>query len=247
LTDPGRQPYAAYERLRAAIAPAITYSQTEYEKLLFGEIPAGCRWLDLGCGHSLLPEWRTEEEARLTARAAMLVGVDPDATAVRRHQGLHHRIVGLGDALPLASGSMDVVSANMVVEHLADPSQVFREVARVLRAGGRFILHTPNARGYPTLAARMLPEFAKKRLAALLHGRAEEDVYPTFYRANTPQVLGRIAVEAGFRSSRVLPICSEALLATVPVVRVAELMLLRMLSSSAARSWRPNLLAVLTR
>ncbi len=45
--------------------------------------------------------------------------------------------------LPYADGSLDVVIASEVVEHLPDPEQVFGEIARVLAPGGRLIITMP--------------------------------------------------------------------------------------------------------
>jgi SAM-dependent methyltransferase len=42
--------------------------------------------------------------------------------------------------LPIASGSADVVSSRLAAHHFADAAAAFREIARVLRPGGLFIL-----------------------------------------------------------------------------------------------------------
>ncbi len=42
------------------------------------------------------------------------------------------------------SGSIDVVIASWVLEHLPRPQVTFGEIARVLRPGGRFFFLTPN-------------------------------------------------------------------------------------------------------
>lgn len=43
------------------------------------------------------------------------------------------------------SGSFDFVVCFQVIEHIKDDMQFVREVARVLRPGGKFIISTPNA------------------------------------------------------------------------------------------------------
>ena len=43
------------------------------------------------------------------------------------------------------SGSFDFVVCFQVIEHIKDDMQFVREVARVLRPGGKFIVSTPNA------------------------------------------------------------------------------------------------------
>lgn len=48
------------------------------------------------------------------------------------------------NSLPFQDKSMDVVCAFQIFEHLENPFSVEREVARVLRPGGLFILSMPN-------------------------------------------------------------------------------------------------------
>jgi len=44
------------------------------------------------------------------------------------------------ESLPIASGSIDLVVSNCVLNHAADKSKVWAEIARVLRPGGRFVV-----------------------------------------------------------------------------------------------------------
>ncbi len=47
---------------------------------------------------------------------------------------------GQGNALPLDDASVDAVFANMYLHHCPDPAKAIREMARVLRPGGRLVL-----------------------------------------------------------------------------------------------------------
>ena len=53
-----------------------------------------------------------------------------------------------GEALPLPSGTFDLILSHEVLEHVQDDAQAVREMVRVLRPGGRIVLFVPN-RGYP--------------------------------------------------------------------------------------------------
>jgi SAM-dependent methyltransferase len=52
-------------------------------------------------------------------------------------------IVADGACLPLATGAVDTVVCLETLEHVVDPQQVVREMARVLRPGGTLLLSVP--------------------------------------------------------------------------------------------------------
>lgn len=49
-------------------------------------------------------------------------------------------LVGKDDALPLPDGSVDRAFANMYLHHVESPPTALREIARILRSGGEFVL-----------------------------------------------------------------------------------------------------------
>ncbi len=52
-------------------------------------------------------------------------------------------ILASATALPFSDGSLDVVAACEILEHLADDESAFREIGRVLCPGGMFFLSVP--------------------------------------------------------------------------------------------------------
>lgn len=48
------------------------------------------------------------------------------------------------DQMPFATGSMDVIIANQILEHVKEVFWIFHEISRILRVGGHFILGVPN-------------------------------------------------------------------------------------------------------
>src|SRR5262249_17746430 len=157
-----------------------------YERFVSQHISGQTAWLDAGCGKHILPMWRVEAERALVNTAKLAVGCDIDETSLRHHATLTRRFVANLEHLPLRSESVDLVTCNMVVEHLDRPREAFAEFARVLRVGGRLIVHTPNAYSHFVLGARLVPRGPKLRLVRALDGRPADDVFPTRYRANTP-------------------------------------------------------------
>jgi SAM-dependent methyltransferase len=234
--------------LQRRITPGLPFSQTVFEERLRPLLGEARSWLDLGCGHRLLPEWREDAERELVARVPFVVGIDADEQAVRRHRSIHDRCVGDVTRLPFADGSFDLVTANMVVEHLADPAAQFAEVGRVLAPGGRFVFHTPNADSYIVRLVRMLPDGVKRGLAWLSEGRPSVDVYPTFYRANDAASVESVSAKAGLGLASIEFVSTGPAFSLVPPILVLELVWIRQLQRRPGLArFRPNLICCLRR
>ena len=237
--------FRTYWALEKVIAPGLKYSHDLYEHVLESEVRGDTEWLDLGCGHQILPQWRAEQEKRLVERCRSVVGIDADRPSLSKHRSIKLRVAGNIGRLPWRDESFTLVTANMVVEHLDAPGAQFAEIARVLKPGGVFIMHTPNRRGYSTIAARLIPERIKKRLVYLLEQREAADVFRTFYRANTREEIERLAGAAGFGVRRIRLIVSSAELVVVPPLVVLELLWIRLLMTSFLKSFRTTIIAIL--
>jgi SAM-dependent methyltransferase len=111
-----------------------------------------------------------------------------------KHINISRRICSSLDSLPFSDASFDLVTCNMVVEHLPAPFAIFHELSRVLAPGGILLVHTPNTQNYLVfaniLAKKLLPRSVVLKLKN--DGRAEDDVYPTYYRANNARALRKL-------------------------------------------------------
>lgn len=79
-----------------------------------------------------------------------------NAAEMQANTWAHERVVhdlNADPRVPFDDGSFDTVVCSMSVDYLIDPVSVFRDVARVLRPGGKFAVTFSN-RCFPTKAVR---------------------------------------------------------------------------------------------
>lgn len=153
--------------------------------------------VDLGCG-----------PGGITVRLRgihHLVGVDMDRYYLLRFVEPNvPRIQARAEYLPLKNGSVSVIVAISLVEHIADPIAFFRELARVLEPDGRIVLQFPELRfpiephtKWPFLHVSN-PSLQARILAAT--GYRDLNMNTSFERVVWS------AKEAGFRVDRMAPL-----------------------------------------
>jgi len=146
--------------------------------------------LDAGCGRSapVLGKYR--------GRARRLIGVDlvDFPASIEGIELLRNDL----SAIPIEDGCVDVVMCRSVMEHVVDPSAVYREMHRVLKPGGHFVFLTGNLWDYAALVAQAIPNRFHPWIVAKTEGRAEADVFPTAYRTNTFASVRKWAAQTGF-------------------------------------------------
>ena len=170
-----------------------------YRELIRKYIIPGTRLLDAGCGRYL-------KFSKELAPTAEVVGIDLEPTLEATNECFPFGICGDLAKLPLRSEYFDVVISRFVVEHLPDPTQVFEELYRVLKPGGKVILLTPCKWDYVSLIAAATPYFWHRSLVSRIFRVSKDDVFPTFYRANTPSSITKALTSIGFRQRELLMI-----------------------------------------
>lgn len=100
----------------------------------------GLRVLDLGCGTGRMLEF--------LAGGMTVIGLDADTNALRfaTKRGIDRLVQADATCLPVASASVDLVTAFDVVEHLADDVGALAEMRRVVRPGGHCLVTVPAFR-----------------------------------------------------------------------------------------------------
>ena len=171
-----------------------------YAALISEHLTARTMWLDAGCGGRLLEDDMDPLEDWLVAQCERVFAMD---LAVTSHRNIRVLVQGSLYALPFADASLDLITSNMVLEHLDEPARAFAEVARCLRLGGAFVVKTPNLANYGVIgnavASKVMPEKWRLRLVQGSDGRAPDDIFPVRYRANTMRRLVHLFEESGMQ------------------------------------------------
>lgn len=145
---------AQFGKTAAAYVSSATHASGEdLERLITVAAPrSGERALDLGCGvgHTL---------RRIAPLVAFAVGAD--ATIEMMQAGRASVVTAPNaafaqadaSALPFADATFDLATCRLAAHHFSDAASAFREVARVLRGGARFVLVDNYAPDDPALDA----------------------------------------------------------------------------------------------
>jgi SAM-dependent methyltransferase len=157
-------------------------------------------WLDAGCGSRLLEGNMDQLEDWLALHCKSLLGMDLAVTANRNINSVFR---GSLYGMPFPDNSLDLITCRMVVEHLDRPRKAFNEAARCLRPGGALIVMTPNLLNYGifgnAVASKVMPEKLRLRIVHASDSRAEEDIFPVRYKANTMHRLAHLLNTSGLQ------------------------------------------------
>jgi predicted TPR repeat methyltransferase len=104
-------------------------------------IAASGRWLDLGAGTGLVGKAARDGGLRLELVAVDVSRAMLDLIQVEGYVERHCADATLG--LPFDDATFDGVVAAGLLEHVAEPAQVFRHAARVVKPGGAFAFTFP--------------------------------------------------------------------------------------------------------
>jgi len=162
-----------------------------YRDAIRRHLSPGDKVLDAGCGHYLTFSKELSDTAQVT-------GIDLESKLDTDNHARPFAVRGDLGSLPFPNSYFDLVISRSVVEHLEDPERVFREFNRVLRPGGKVVVITPNKYDYVSVIAALTPYRVHRSLVSHILPVAEDDVFPTKYRANTLSAIGRTFRKAGF-------------------------------------------------
>ena len=241
----------SYYWLKDRIHPDREYTQLTYARLISEVLTPQTRWLDAGGGHKIIEVPTPDLELAMVRRVKLAACCDRVIDAIAKHRSISIAVGATLDHLPFRSESLDLITLNNVAEHLEQPREVLAEFARVLAPGGRLIIHTPNISSYPMriadLGRRILPKPFVMKMIRYMDFREEEDVFPTYYRANTRADLAAEAAAAGLSADKVLLVPARPLFYFVAPLCAAELAASRLLIRLGAEQFAASVILAVFR
>lgn len=136
----------------------VAHLQREVGEQLLAQLPSFCvppeRVLDLGCGTGYFID-RLQQHYQPSDLLGIDIAEGMLTVAKRRHRGSY--LCADAEHLPLASGSVDLIFANLSIQWCEHYEALFAEAYRVLKPGGYF--------AYTTLGPRTLHELRTAWLA----------------------------------------------------------------------------------
>jgi SAM-dependent methyltransferase len=160
-------------------------------------LQAGESILDVGSG----PGHQVFEMSSIVGPAGRVQGIDPAESALaiasRRCSGLSNVQFELGDVteLPFNDETFDAVMSSQVFEYLENVSGGLQEIYRVLRPGGRVLIHDTD---WSALLWRSSDAKRMARVVEVWNGHLADP--------NLPQTLAYKLRDAGFSEIEVKPI-----------------------------------------
>ena len=151
--------------------------------------------LDAGCGEKgLISEFKPY--------AKTIIGVDIDKKSLANNLIVDQKILADLSSIPVKSQSIDIITAEFVLEHLKNPDKVFQEFNRILKLNGSFIFVTPNILNPIMALSKILPlrfrEFFRKKIL-----KKDKDAHHTYYSANTYQRLKKLGLKNNFKRTEI--------------------------------------------
>jgi SAM-dependent methyltransferase len=166
---------------------------TQFKRIIESCLNPEFNILDIGAGRKSSHNYR--------GRVRKVVGIDI-SKEVLANSGLDEAYTCCVTKMPFENNSFDLAYADYLLEHLSDPVKAAKEIYRVLKPDGVFIIRAPNLWHYVTLISRLTPHWLHTLLREKLQGKHEEDTFRTYYCCNTRRRIKQVFEKAGFTTEK---------------------------------------------
>lgn len=132
---------------------AVAKKQRREQLISYLSRKEGCSFLDCGCDAG---EFTLRMKKALGAREVYGIEINKAAASKARARGIKLFLSDLNYPFPLPKESVDVVTADQVIEHLVDLDNFIQEISRVLKPSGYVVISTENLASFHNIFALLL-------------------------------------------------------------------------------------------
>ena len=197
----------ANRRIARAMTPrSVTDNDVSNMYLKLGPMllshPRVARVLDVGAGRA----WRFPPHYKRWY-GIHLIGADIDAAEMADNDVLDEKLVAdVVAGIPLAAGSVDLITVRAGMEHFADNEQFLRHAHAVLRPGGYLMALFPDRFAPFAIINRALPrQLSRQVLRATMQETADELGFRAYYDHTGYRAFRRMVARVGFEVAYHLP------------------------------------------
>ncbi len=120
------------------------------------QVDPGDRILDMSCGNGGVLQYFSQ---RMDCEISAMASSVEQFRQVRGNLGNVNVMYAQPEDIPWKNNSFDVVMCNTTLVEMLHPEKILKEVYRVLRPGGQFVLAAPS---YPTFLGPLVRSFENK-------------------------------------------------------------------------------------
>jgi len=184
-------------------------TEEENRQAILASLPAGLggSLLDLGTHDG---SFTVRVARHLASEHVMGVELLAEHAAAAEARGIEVHVADLCHSIPFESGSVDVVHANQVIEHVQRTDRMLSEISRVLRPGGIACISTNNlaslhnlgslALGWQPMPLHVSDEVIVGNPVNPENGEPHEDLGRTHLRLFTARALAELCEHHGLRT-----------------------------------------------
>jgi SAM-dependent methyltransferase len=203
-----------------------------YETTLECLVNSQTRWLDVGGGRDIFKS-NARTAQLLASRCRLLVGLDPSPN-ILDNRFVHERVQGVIEDYR-TDATFDLITMNMVAEHLEQPAAAISAISRLTASGGRLVIYTVDKWSPVTIISALVPNSLHHPLKKLIWNVEEQDTFPTTYLMNTRGRLRSLMSDGGFQEEAFKYLDDCRTFARWRALNAIELTLWRLLRSLGLR------------
>ena len=136
---------SSHERADDNLSNNVTFQRCQYAYEFAKPFITGKKVLDIGCGLAYGTRYMSEYAAGITGMDYNQETIESNRKRFEDIKNLEF-IHGAVPPIAIASESIDVVTAFQFIEHIHPRAEFLKEVSRILKPGGVFLMTTPNAK-----------------------------------------------------------------------------------------------------